>query len=219
MLLRELVDSYFQVQKARIAMSNRLSAIDRQADTVRPLDRQRIEHWQTRFQSLEDEIASAFTDELDLHPAWPWLHKVKGIGPTLGAKLLGLIGDISKAPTVSSLWRFAGQDPTADKLVKGVPAQFNRRLKTVCFLIGRSMLMVNSPYRRLYDEAKAKYHDTHPEWTKGHRHHAARRYMVKIFLSHLWVTWRQAVGLPTSEPYALTQPGHTKYYSPDEFVK
>jgi hypothetical protein len=49
---------------------------------------------------------------------------------------------------------------------------------------------------------------------------AARRKMVKIFLSHLWVKYREAEGLPISKPYALEYlEGHTHYISPDRFVK
>jgi hypothetical protein len=32
--------------------------------------------------------------------------------------------------------------------------------------------------------------------------------MVKIFLQHLWVTWRQLEGLPISEPYVQAIMGH-----------
>jgi len=217
--LRQLVDMYYQIQKFRISVGNRLSALDREADEARSIDRGRWEQWFTRVKAIEGEIAQEFEGELELHSAWPWLTQVKGVGPVLGGKLLGLIGDIGVSPTVSSLWRFAGQDPTASRLVKGEKAVFNKRLKTVCFLVGRQMLMVNSPYRRIYDEAKADYEQNRPDWKPLRRHYAAIRKMVKIFLSHLWVKWREAEGLPVSEPYILAQPGHSRYYGPDEFVK
>jgi hypothetical protein len=41
-------------------------------------------------------------------------------------------------------------------------------------------------------------------WGKsdGHRHNAARRYMVKQFMQELWTTWRTIEGLPVTESYA-----------------
>ena len=41
-------------------------------------------------------------------------------------------------------------------------------------------------------------------WGKsdGHRHNAARRYMVKMFLLEMWKKWRELEGLPAVPPYA-----------------
>lgn len=41
-------------------------------------------------------------------------------------------------------------------------------------------------------------------WGKsdGHRHNAARRYMVKIFMQGLWLRWREIEGLEVNVPYA-----------------
>ena len=41
-------------------------------------------------------------------------------------------------------------------------------------------------------------------WGKsdGHRHNAARRYMVKMFMQELWLTWRGLEGLSVNVPYA-----------------
>ena len=38
--------------------------------------------------------------------------------------------------------------------------------------------------------------------TKAHRHNAAMRYMVKMFLLELWVKWRELEGLPVTPTYA-----------------
>jgi hypothetical protein len=35
----------------------------------------------------------------------------------------------------------------------------------------------------------------------GHRDHAAKRYMVKMFLKDLYVAWRTMEGLPVRVPY------------------
>lgn len=36
-----------------------------------------------------------------------------------------------------------------------------------------------------------------------HRHKAAIRYMVKMFLQEMWIAWRTIEGLPVTEPYAV----------------
>ncbi len=218
-ILRQLVDMYSSVQKLRVGLDNRLSALERNEDTARQLDKERLQRWRNNFLTVEHELAQEFELELSLHPAWPWLSQVRGIGPVLGAKLLGLIGDIRRAPTISSLWRFAGQDPTADRLVKGKRAKFNRRLKTTCYLGGCSFLRTNSPYLRVFEEALEYYQRERPDWNEAHCRNAARRKMVKVFLSHLWLKWREAEGLPVSKPYILEQPGHSRFLSPDDFVE
>lgn len=38
---------------------------------------------------------------------------------------------------------------------------------------------------------------------KGHLDAMARRRAMKLFLSHLWLVWRQALNLPVCQPYAL----------------
>ena len=55
----------------------------------------------------EDRVVGYLLSEVQRSPVWPWLRQVKGIGPRLGGMLIGLI-DIAKAPTVSSLWKYAG---------------------------------------------------------------------------------------------------------------
>jgi len=44
----------------------------------------------------------------EVGPMWNWLMDHKGIGESLAAKILALIDDIEKFPTVAKLWRYAG---------------------------------------------------------------------------------------------------------------
>jgi hypothetical protein len=44
----------------------------------------------------------------------------------------------------------------------------------------------------------------------------ARRKMVKIFLSHLWATWRKMEGLTVTKPYVFSVLGHSDYIEPPE---
>ena len=61
----------------------------------------------------------------------------------------------------------------------------------------------SSPYRRMYNNYKARLENSpeHASKTKAHRHAMAMRYMVKRFLSDLYVEWRTLEGLPVAKPY------------------
>jgi len=72
------------------------------------------------------------------------------------------------------------------------------------------------PYVTVYHSARSYYQARRPEWTKAHIDVAARRKMVKMFLSHLWVEWRRAAGLPVREPYVAEKLGHTGIIAPPQ---
>ncbi|MBA7678038.1 hypothetical protein ES703_86309 [subsurface metagenome] len=51
---------------------------------------------------------------------------------------------------------------------------------------------------------------------EGHLHRMALRKMIKLFLSLLWVVWRQAQGLSTRVPYPAEYLGHDHMIEPEE---
>ncbi|MEO8563241.1 MAG: hypothetical protein ABI601_14250 [bacterium] len=61
--------------------------------------------------------ASAWAQERDMsaqmdalitrHPAWPWLHGVRGVGSTLASRLLSRL-DVARAPSPASFWAYCG---------------------------------------------------------------------------------------------------------------
>ena len=169
------------------------------------------------LQAAENGFVDILSLECKASSIWPWLSGVKGIGPRLGGMLVALV-DVHKAPTISSLWKFAGQAVTngvCDKREKGVKLPYCDALKKTCYLIGDQFIKQNTqPYRQVYDEAKEFYLRTKPEWQqnpkapKKHCEMAARRKMVKRFLSDLWIEWRRAEGLPVTEPYVVAYLGH-----------
>lgn len=52
------------------------------------------------------------------------------------------------------------------------------------------------------------------DYTVGHIDKMARRKVIKLFLSHLWVKWREFDGLPISRPYVEAILGHTHIIDP-----
>jgi hypothetical protein len=235
--LRAVVDAYYKSQKSRVAWENRLRALRQEKDTEESPRLLQAQSYLEMFGTIEKRAFGEMGQELISHPAWPWLRRVKGIGPTLAAKLLCDI-DIELARHVSSLWKFCGLAPKngrAMRKVKGEKLQYNQKLRNVCYLIGTQFLMTKrlsrpSPYLAIYDRWKIYYHENRKgeAWQKSSGEEdwrplridlAARRKMVNIFLSHLWLTWREAVQLPTSKPYAIGVLGHETYYEPWDFVE
>lgn len=226
-LLRALVDLRDrQIQKGRIQFGNRVSALERGADNGHGPQLLIAEKWAERFAQIEVELDTDIAKEVANYPIYEYVSEVKGIGPMLAAKMIAMI-DIGNSPTISALWRYSGYaviDGERERPVKGEKLHYNKRLKSTLYLIGSSFLKCSSPYRSIYDSAKEYYvanrtnrQDGEEDWTKLHIHRAAMRKMVKIFLSHLWVTWRQLEGLPISMPYVHAKLAHEHYYEPEEF--
>ena len=77
------------------------------------------------------------------------------------------------------------------------------------------------------DQAKAKLEkfniskntDAYKFYSQGklppaHIHARAKRFAVKMFLSHAWQVWREIEGLPTPKPYAIAHMGHAHKIEP-----
>jgi hypothetical protein len=188
-----LADAYMSLQRERIRNVNRAKAVEKGLDQPPGYRRELWKDIEERFADLEGLIAKEFPKALELHPVAPWLMAVKGIGPTLACKLIGLIGDATKFETVSKLWRFAGLavvskcskcnhfiptgltrcpecgsdafDGKAERPVRGERLHYDPRLKVTLYNVGVAFLKAGSPYRQVYDEAYAYYMENRPEWS------------------------------------------------------
>lgn len=154
-----------------------------------------------------------------------FLADIKGIGPAMAGVIISEI-DIHKAMYPSSLWKYAGLDVAPDGKGRSRKAEhlvrqeyinksgeqsernsitFNPWLKTKLIgVLATSFLRAGDNYYRvIYDGYKHRL-ENHPDWqekTKGHRHNASMRYMVKMFLRDLYVAWRTLENLPIAETY------------------
>jgi hypothetical protein len=219
-ILRSLIDLRDRtIQKSRVAFSNRIGAVERGVDVPSNGSQELLERWLHRFNELEAELDGDIRQAVKGLEIVDRMIEVKGVGPMLAAKVVCMI-DIREADTISALWRYAGYaviDGTRERLAKGEKLHYNIRLKTTCYLVGSSFLKSDSPYRRIYDDARAYYEANRPDWTKGHQHNASMRKMIKIWLSHLWLVWRQTEGLDVRAPYVHEKLGHEHEYTPEEF--
>ena len=112
-------------------------------------------------------------------------------------------------------------NPIIQRRIIGYQSNWNDKLKVLAWKTGTSFVKqtpTRSKYRKLYDKIKAEEHKLHPNrikkksktlYSDGHLHNRAMRKVVKIFLAHLWQTWRRQKGLETTEPYAKQLLGHS----------
>lgn len=162
---------------------------------------------------------------------WQWMTSIKGMGAGgNAAKIIALIDDIGKFSTVSKLWRFCGLAVIDGRAEYGT-SSFCRKLKAT--LIGEmgvayEFVIQQTPlYVDIYYQEKERLKCLYPEpvyappgypwpmlYTPMHIDRMAKRKVAKIFIQHLWLIWRQAEGLPVSDPYAIAILNHADYILP-----
>lgn len=174
-------------------------------------------------------------------PIWQWLTSIRGMGEGgLAAQLLAQIDDVGSFETISKLWMFAGyglRDGQVVRNAKGEKSRYNRNLKSLVYLVADQFIkQQTAPYAEMYYEEKHKQRANHPvamcrnegipwsecqhkkehkqEFNDGHVHARAMRKIGKVFLSHLWLKWRESEGLPVSEPYVQTILRHSNIVEP-----
>jgi len=140
---RFLVSQYYQLQERRIATAAQTRA---GAGNDEPWELHA--YLAVNLSLLEDQIRAALDKYTSAHPVGLHLRKVIGIGPVLAAGFLGEI-DITRAPTVGHIWRFAGLDPTC-VWEKGTKRPFNADLKVLCWKTGESFIKSKANPRSIY---------------------------------------------------------------------
>lgn len=149
---RYLVDTYYGIQDFRIQTGNQIFALNKSEEPHATVD-----HFHQSFKMIEGDIAKALDAYSAAQPMGAWVRQHIGIGPVIAAGLLAQI-DITRSPTPSSLWKFAGLAP-GQGYVKGEKRSWNASLKLLCWKVGDSMVKQsgrpNCYYGHLYLERKA----------------------------------------------------------------
>lgn len=219
-LLRALIDVRDrQIQKARIQFGNRLAAIENGMDTASEDQVAILRRYYESLERMEKDLNHDIEELVSEYGFYPILSRVKGIGPTMAAKLIALV-DIRKCDTVSALWRFAGLaviDGKAEKPVPGEKLHYSKRLKATMYLVAKQLMAVKGPYYDYYYEMRQKYESKHPDWPRLRIHLAALRKVEKLFLAHMWEKWRTYEGLPVRRPYVIDMLGHNNFRAPEEY--
>lgn len=234
---RYLVDAYYIMQDSRIRSKAQIRSME---ETAEPHE---VLQWLfTQDHTLENQIKRALDRWTDGQYMGVWAKAIVGIGPVISAGLLAHI-DITQAPTVGHIWRFAGLDPTT-VWEKKQKRPYNAKLKTLCaFKLGESFVKVqnndNDIYGKVYVKRKQleqerndaglfkaqaehilatrkidKKTDAYKAYSVGKLppaqiHARARRYAVKLFLSHYHAeAYRNHFGKEPPLPYPIAHLDH-----------
>lgn len=239
---RFLVDSYYALQKQRIAQGNRQRAMQREPHTV-------IQWFAKNALFLEKQVQASLDVYSQSDPIGVWMRGIYGIGPVLAAGFMAHI-DIKQAPTVGHIWRFAGLDPTLE-WKKKQKRPYNAGLKNLCWKAGESFKKFSGSEKCVYgqiylkrkkleqdrdargenaEQAKLDLEKRGDTMTKEQKAHylagrlppgrldlRATRYAVKQFLSDLHAVWyRQEFKTDPPNPYPIAILGHAHYRKPGE---
>jgi hypothetical protein len=149
---RYFVNAYYDLQDYRIAAANQ------QRQLVKAEAPSEFIAWLNHnLETLEKQIHGILDKWSSAQYMGEWARQIVGIGPVISAGLIANI-DITAAPTVGHIWRFAGLDPTV-KWEKGEKRPWNASLKRLCWIIGESFVKVSGNprdhYGKFYQERKA----------------------------------------------------------------
>lgn len=153
---RVLVDTYYQLQDFRIASTNQVRSILKAQEETSEEPHETLAFFGDQFKTLEKQIQSALDHYSSSLALGVWAREHIGIGPVIAAGLLAHI-DVTKAPSASSVWRFAGYAP-GQKKQKGVKRDWNADLKVLCWKMGDSFVKFSGRedcfYGKLYRNRK-----------------------------------------------------------------
>lgn len=236
--IRDLVETYYDLQKLRIAVGNRLlpkctklytKKKTKKGGVKRPCPYKDRKCSECEFLSTKTDpglsklhklllneekgLAKEFKEIAEGMPIYTdWLQYVKGVGPVLTVGLKAYIKSIERFRSVSALWKYSGLAPDQTRKVRGKKLNYNVKLKTHLWKIGRQLLMARSKYSEYYN--KWKQEELKKGITKLHAHNRAMRKMIKLFLSHYWEKEREIIGLPSGKAYVIDILKHTDYIPP-----
>lgn len=233
---------YF-IQKARVQAQVRESHLKRN-ESEDPLTTE----IKKRVYDLEKWLNSKVAEVVRAHPCYGWFSQIKGIGDLNIGKVICLIDiekcqTISKLWRYA-LGAPIGEDGNkhVEKRTKGEPIHYNQMLKVMCWRLGQSFIKANNKYADYYRAEKEKIVqkladkgiqvvpaanlptedgkkvEKDGKFSLGHVDRMAFRKMMKLFLSHLWLKWREAEGLPISQPYVIAKGGHEHIITAEEMV-
>ncbi len=149
---RFLVDSYYTIQDYRKTAANQIRAATPEHEQPSEV----LTRFFDEYERIEHDIKKELDRWTDTTPVGLYMKSITGIGPVITAGILAHV-DIERAPSVSNLWSYAGQNPEA-KWPKGEKRPWNARLKVICWHAGESFVKFqnnpNDHYGKFYVERK-----------------------------------------------------------------
>lgn len=205
--LRVASEMYWDAQKHRIALGNRIGNAPIDSDLFLPLleGAAASEHqmgllmrriyrrvvdpeivaWQKATLGIGEHLLARLLGAVG-HPLHTTVHQWQGEG---AERVLVVLGTMERR--VSDLWSYCGHGDPTRRPKKGMSADDaaasgNPGAKMLVRLIAEGcMKNMRSPYRAVYDEGRERY-ATREDWTPAHQHNAALRLTGKAVLKDLW---------------------------------
>jgi len=232
--LKAIMDDRSQVMKLRNKISNQILAFQRGVDVPDDATTRWLMNQQQAFEcELRDRdkgLAAFIKRYRKVDPLVDATMKVKGIGPVTVASCRVYI-DLEKSRHASSVWKYVGLHCAAhERFTKNEAGGGNKTLRTILFTMADSQMKgasKGSAYGHIYTQVKQRLEQSEKmtrtritgktgvhekPWkdvSKGHRHAAALRAIMKHFLADYWFVGRELMGLPTDALYAEAQLGKT----------
>lgn len=192
-------DSLDDLEGVRMTLASRLNSLRTVKGMADSPEDQQLSAMLNAIIALEHQAELQLRRTMKAHPLGPFVKCTVGLGDKQAARLLAAIGDPASRPNVAKLWAYCGYhviDGQAPRRRKGMTANWNHKARSRVYLCAMSCIKHrHSPYRPLYEEARAKYE--HLEIPDAHKHARALRIVSKAILRDLWVEAR-ALQLGTS---------------------
>jgi hypothetical protein len=168
-LLTIYADLVDDLEKSRIATENRAHSLREVKGLAGSPEEERLDSIAMGLAEAERKATNELKKAVKAHPLGEWIGKQCGVGEKQAGRLLGVLGDPAfrvdadsgevVERTVSQLWSYCGYgDAKAQVRRRGVKDHWNATLKVRAYLIAESCMKTpTSPYRKVYDEGRAKY--------------------------------------------------------------
>jgi len=211
----------WDIQKLRIQVSNRISAMERDglgAEWMAP-----HEESMKALDSQEKAVGRRLERLAKTHIMADWIIDCPGLGLGGFARIVGVTGSFERFPTVSKVWAYMGLHVTnghAPKKEKGVKGNYAPQGRVVAHQIGDSIVKLHRGRNfDRYASKKAEYlarprlgesgcpmGQVHKDKggktlqcvkvngegeTSAHLHNAAMRYAVKMLIKDMWIEWQR----------------------------
>jgi len=152
-VLRQLVSSYYGIQKVRVAMGNRTTAIVKEYGETEHT--KMLKDVYDISEKIEKTIVKYIRSVVREFPIYTqWLKYVVGVGDVLAAGLIAGIKTPARFSNISKLWHYCGQhvvDGEAPSRRKGAKVDWNPFMRTLCWKLGESFVKTKGFYRSAYD--------------------------------------------------------------------
>lgn len=227
--LKLLHGTQISLEKARIQVGNRVSALERDADWTTSDIGVLYAELHAALEGWEERLERAMAREASAYPVWDaWLSHVRGIGPGLASQLLAMLLPPLPDRGPSTWFKAAGLTVEQIDGVSHLPRarvgqeglSYYPRLRRCLFNVATSFVRVGGYYRAVYETRKARLVAQHAgdvAWPPYRLDSVARWVMVKLFLSHMYEKMLESDGHVGRRAYVLDVLGHTQYQPPPEW--